>query len=382
MSTQDIVERIAIARVEGRLENVLERQKQLAALHQSLHQRFDDVVRALQQDLGCPAELAMVELTTALDAINTLYKRLDFEDVLAKERNVKNGANTALFSVPLGTTLVMQLSSSPIVSTLGPLAAALAAGNPTIVLGSPTLPTTGVLLERTILEALDREAFHFENSADASTCKAFAQAEYAVVVLHSLEISHAIGPLVHTANPSVRLLEPYYGIPAGIIDRSVAGSINVAVKQILQRVPKGSNGNPLRVPRLFFVDESVIASVKDKMQARHEETSNDVDEWLRKHYSGLSPRYSTIRDKTQQMVEFPTVGSATILKLSDDSEIILIPTTSLDNTIDLLNKINAGTGAQAIYVFAGGKEAFYLGNFITTSHVYINDIPAQSLGML
>lgn len=49
MSAQSIVERIAITWVEGRLENVLERQKQLAALHQSLYRRFDDCARALQQ---------------------------------------------------------------------------------------------------------------------------------------------------------------------------------------------------------------------------------------------------------------------------------------------------------------------------------------------
>lgn len=49
MSAKEIVERIGIARIEGRLENVLEREKQLVALHQSVSKRFDDFVRLLQK---------------------------------------------------------------------------------------------------------------------------------------------------------------------------------------------------------------------------------------------------------------------------------------------------------------------------------------------
>lgn len=193
------------------------------------HLHSTDVIH---EDLNSPSRLAVSEVTTALDAINTLYAQLDFSDVLAKERSVKKGTDAKRFFVPRGMTLVVQSWSSPIISILGPLAAALAAGSPTIVLGAPTLPATGVLLERTISEALDREAFHFQQSADASTYKAFAQAEYDTVVLHSLETSDMIRPLVLSANPSVRLIEPYYGIPAGIIDRSGSGAINTAIKRI------------------------------------------------------------------------------------------------------------------------------------------------------
>jgi hypothetical protein len=49
MSAQEIIERVKIAQVEGRLENVLDREKQLAALHQSITQRFDTLVHALQK---------------------------------------------------------------------------------------------------------------------------------------------------------------------------------------------------------------------------------------------------------------------------------------------------------------------------------------------
>ncbi|KAJ4351116.1 uncharacterized protein N0V89_006455 [Didymosphaeria variabile] len=331
------------------------------------------------EDLSSPTELATSELTTALDAINALYEQLDFHEVLAIERNLKKGGNAASFFVPLGMTLIVQLSSSPIISTLCPLAAALAAGNPTIVLGSPTVSATSVLLEEVVLEALDHEAFHFENSVDASRYESFTQEPYATVVVHSLEASHTIGLLVRNANPSVRILEPYYGIPAGIIDRSAGGSTGAAVKQIRKSVLDGSKGNPFRFPRLFFVDESVIVSVKNKLNTQQGKATSKLDEWLRKYYSGSVTRYSTKTGGKKQISEFPRVDAAEIVRSTDGSEIALVPTRSLDHTIDLLNKINAGTGSQVIYVFAGGKEAFYLGNFITTSHVYINEIPNHSL---
>lgn len=49
MSIQKVIERIRIAQIEGRLENVLDREKQLVHLHQSIKQRFDNLIRALQK---------------------------------------------------------------------------------------------------------------------------------------------------------------------------------------------------------------------------------------------------------------------------------------------------------------------------------------------
>ncbi|RYO68426.1 hypothetical protein AA0116_g18 [Alternaria tenuissima] len=333
----------------------------------------------MREDFDSPARLAISEVTAALDAINSLYAQMNFSDVLAKERNLKKGANAARFLLPLGSTIVVQLPSSPIVSTLGPLAAALAAGSPTIVLGGPSIPATSNMLECIILEALDREAFHLEQSADVSTCEAFAQAEYATVVLHSLETSDRIRPLVLTTNPAVRLIEPYYGIPAGVIDRSVADAIDVATERIRLAVQDVPKGNISRVPRLFFVDDSIFTPVKNGMQAQREVASINLDEWLRKQYRGISPRYCMNQSRKQRVSELPAVQGAILLTFSSNSEIVLVPTRSLDHTIDLLNKINASTGSQVIYIFARGKEGFYLGNFITTSYVYLNDVPVDSL---
>jgi hypothetical protein len=40
---------------------------------------------------------------------------------------------------------------------------------------------------------------------------------------------------------------------------------------------------------------------------------------------------------------------------------------------------NVDTGAQAIYLFASGTEAYFVGNFVAASHIFVNQIPSQSL---
>ncbi|UPX20215.1 Aldehyde dehydrogenase (NAD(+)) [Ascochyta rabiei] len=380
MSTHEIVERIAAAWIEGRLENVLERQKQLAVLHQSLHKRIAIFVRALQQDTNCSSDLATSEIVVALDNINSWYERLDFQDTLRNERNIKHEKGPATFQVPLGRTLIVQSFWSPIISVLSPLAGSLAGGNPTIVLGSHLFAATNKLLKEIVEESLDVEAFHFEPSIDTSDHEAFTNEQFATVVLHSHEASERFGPLVRNTNPSVRLIEPYYGIPAGIIDRSAGGSLDAAFQHINSSLQvSGLPSNPLRIPRLFFVDEALVEVFKKKFPVHSEKSVGALESLLRKHYSDLVPSFAAKNKSGIQASTLPRVENIATVKTDKGAEIILVPTRSLDHTIDLLNKINGGSGAQAVYIFAAGKEAFYLGNFIATSQVYINEIPIRSI---
>ncbi|KAH7134861.1 Aldehyde/histidinol dehydrogenase [Dendryphion nanum] len=379
MSAQDILERVDIAWIEGRLENVLERQKQLAALHQQIEQRFENIVIALQQDLRRTKESATAEVVIALNAINALYEQLNFQELLAKERRLKNGGDVVSFLVPLGKTLVVQLGSCPVISTLCPLAAALAAGNPTILLGSHASPVTNNIVEQVIWYSLDREAFHFEKDDGKSTHQTIAKGSFSIVVLPDLETSRTIGSLVRANNASARQIEPYFGMAAGIIDRSAKSSLDASAEQIRRSVLVGATSNPLRVPRLFFVDESVISVFKSKLQFAKEKKGTSLEDWLRKYYMGLTSIFSTKDSPIRTKSKFPSVCDFTLISFTNGAEIALVSTRSLDHSIDLLNKINSGTGSQALYVFADGKEAFYLGNFITTSHVFINEIPTRSL---
>jgi acyl-CoA reductase-like NAD-dependent aldehyde dehydrogenase len=306
MSPQEILERVSTAWIEGRLENVLERQKELAALHTQLTEDSRAIIQAVRQgkprlhgrdpryfiinttflDRKLGEELISAELTATLDGINTLYEQLDFHDVLARERDLKNGVSSASFFAPLGTTLVVQLPSSPVISVIGPLAAALAAGCPAIILSSSTTPNTNTILRQIVWNTLDRDAFHFETSVDSATHEAFTQASYAIAVLPDLKISKITSTLIRVANPAIRIIEPYHGIPAGFIDRSAKEHLDAAVGEIRRASAAGVSCNPYRVPRLFFVDESVIDSLKEKLGI-HAEEGKDLESWLTKSYQHL-----------------------------------------------------------------------------------------------
>jgi hypothetical protein len=104
------------------------------------------------------------------------------------------------------------------------------------------------------------------------------------------------------------------------------------------------------------VDESILSSMKDKLQYQLEKSDQDLDEWLRKHYNGLITRYSNKRDDNKTFLELPRVEyvitalhwsskthlyrrTMTVLASAPGSEIALIPVRSLDHTIDMLNKM-------------------------------------------
>ncbi|KAH7072037.1 Aldehyde/histidinol dehydrogenase [Paraphoma chrysanthemicola] len=375
MSAQDVLERVSIAWIEGRLENVLERQKQLAALHAQLSQDSRAILIAVKEDRKAIEEVAFVELTATLDGINALYEQLDFHDILARERDLKKRAKSANVLAPLGTTLVIQLSSSPIISAIAPLAAALAAGSPAIVLGSSSTPNTNTILQRVVWSTLDREAFHFESSVDNATHEAFAQASYGVAVLPDLQTSKTTGPLVRGMNPATRILEPYHGIPGGFVDRSAKENLNAAVERIKRASAAGVAGNPYRVPRIFCVDESVMDTLKEKLEVSTDKR-DDLEIWLKTTYNHAI--VDSMHWQRTQGLDILKDGSLFLVTPPGGIEIGLVPTRSLDHSIDLFNRINSGLGSQVIYVFASGKEAFYVGNFVKTSEVFVNDIPDRA----
>ncbi|KAH7066479.1 Aldehyde/histidinol dehydrogenase [Paraphoma chrysanthemicola] len=375
MPPQDILERVYTAWIEGRLENVLERQKQLAALHEQLSKDSRTIVQAVQQDNKANEELVSAELVATLDGINAVYEQLNFQDVLAQERGLKNGGRSASFFAPLGTTLVVQSPSSPIISALGPLTAALAAGSPAIILGSASTPNANAALQQIIWRSLDRESFHFEISVNSKTHDAFAKASFAIAVLSDLKSRQMTGPVVRAANPAIRIIEPYHGLPAGFIDRSAKPHLDAAAAGIKSALAAGASSNPRRVPRLFFVDESVIVALKEKLGMNAQERKG-LESWLEKWCQHVVGDFE--RREGEQRPKMIQIEKFVVITPPDGSEIALVPTTSLDHSIDLLNRINIGTGAQVIYIFAGWKEAFYLGNFTITSQVFINDMPDRA----
>ncbi|KIX09653.1 uncharacterized protein Z518_00734 [Rhinocladiella mackenziei CBS 650.93] len=153
MSPANVYATVNTAYIEGQVENVLERQKELSAMHHQVQKK---------QDLNSTPESSEQEVNLVLSTIKLLYDDLDLPDALAKEKLIKTGKRLPKRLVPLGPTLIVPTDCCPVSSTLTPLAGAVAAGSPAVIL-APMSPVVRKVLAEIIHDSLDREAFRMDS---------------------------------------------------------------------------------------------------------------------------------------------------------------------------------------------------------------------------
>ncbi|KAI8315830.1 hypothetical protein K4K59_000768 [Colletotrichum sp. SAR11_240] len=254
---------------EGRLENVLERQKQLALLHGNVKKSSKQLIATIMQELKSSEESAAAELQLVLENIKHHYDVLDFPATLTKEAAVREGSSNMDNGVPLGPTLIDANPFVPVASTLIPLAAAVAAGSAVLVLALSGLPILNTELRRIISASLDVEAVAVTQDDSSDT------------------LNKAIS---HEAFASVIALE---------------------------------SSDSITVDSIGAVAQSLAMS---------------------------------------------------------DRGILLIPISSMDHGIDILNKLNKSMPSEIVYAFGDGKAGLYVGSFVKTLQVCVNEVPQWSLG--
>ncbi|KAH8654344.1 hypothetical protein BGZ61DRAFT_500580 [Ilyonectria robusta] len=390
---------VSAAWTEGRLENVLQRQKELAALHSSVKKSSSRLINALNQDLHTTDESATEELQLTLDSIRHLYDGLNFPASLANERSIKQGASLVDNLVPLGPTLIDPAPHAPVASTLIPLAAAVAAGSTVVALAHSSVPAVNDVLRQVLREGIDIEAVGLTDNDSANTRQQLGLKPWGVAVLQNVREHARIAKLVSQANPLVRSLSPPSGICAVFIDRSVQ-DIAAAASHLHHSVLTTPRHHPLRLPRLCFVDEAIIGDLEALLLSAGSGSIeplqyDDDDDKTQALYKQLKSVFPSLSKKTSIGTSL-SLSPVVALKRSDPitaeairlvaqsivdchSGILLIPTRSLDHGIDLLNKVNDKMPSQATYVFGESKPSFYVAAFSNTVQVFINAIPPCSL---
>ena len=134
------------------------RQEKLALLARLLQTRETEISAALREDLGkSPSESYLCEIGMALSEISYLQRNLG---KLSRPRRAKTPlaqfpARSYLQPMPLGNTLILSPWNYPLLLTVGPLAAAIAAGNTAILKPSAYSPRTSSLLAKLLGESFD-----------------------------------------------------------------------------------------------------------------------------------------------------------------------------------------------------------------------------------
>ena len=154
------------------------RRGQLAGLRALLTEHRDEILAALEHDLGKPAlEAEIADIATALSEIDIAAKNLDAWTRPEKVATplIQQPASGRIVREPLGVVLIIGPWNYPIQLLLSPLAGALAAGNAVVLKPSEVSAHTSALLARLVPQYLDRDAVALVEGAVPETSALLAE---------------------------------------------------------------------------------------------------------------------------------------------------------------------------------------------------------------
>ncbi|MEU7812845.1 aldehyde dehydrogenase family protein [Pseudonocardia sp. NPDC049154] len=156
-----VVARLRRTFASGRTRSLQWRLRQLEGITRLVREREPDLAAALSADLGRPAHYAWLGDFASTTA-EAEYARKHLKRWMRRRRtglplSMLPGKAFYLYE-PLGTVLVIGPWNYPVYLTIGPLIAAVAAGNTAVVKPSEHAPATSALLAQLIPQYLDPEA--------------------------------------------------------------------------------------------------------------------------------------------------------------------------------------------------------------------------------
>jgi aldehyde dehydrogenase (NAD+) len=143
-------------------QNISWRKEQLRALKKMLKENEALFLEALHKDLGTnPTEGRLLQLGVISSEITHALKHLNR---WAKPQKVSTPlrlkpSSARIVHEPLGTALIMGAWNYPLLLTLSPLVACIAAGNAAVIKPSMMAPATSALLAEMLPRYLDKKAF-------------------------------------------------------------------------------------------------------------------------------------------------------------------------------------------------------------------------------
>ncbi|QKT10151.1 aldehyde dehydrogenase family protein [Rhodococcus sp. W8901] len=190
-----VVARLRKVHASGRTRTAQWRIEQLRGIERMLNEREDEITRALAEDLGRDTfESWMIDvLDVRLEA--AYARRRVRRWMLSRPRRLPLHQMPALGWVqyePLGVVLIIGAWNVPLTVTLGPLIAAVSAGNCAVIKPSELVPASSRLLARLLPEYLDPDAVAVVEGDGRTTQNLLAQGLDHVVFTGGTEIGRKI----------------------------------------------------------------------------------------------------------------------------------------------------------------------------------------------
>lgn len=144
---------------KGATRDISYRKASLLRLRESIVRNMRMIEEALAKDLGkSPSEAFMTEIGMTLGSIRYMSRNIR---KLSKARKAPVSSaqlpgRCRIMPEPYGTVLIMSPWNYPLLLTLDPLVAAVAAGNSVVIKPSAYSPATGAVLERIVSETFEK----------------------------------------------------------------------------------------------------------------------------------------------------------------------------------------------------------------------------------
>ena len=128
-ATSPRFERLRVAAIDGRTENVRYRQHELQRLHKALREFRTTILEGILADGQVTTSEAELEYYLAMQSLRYEFDSLNFEQTLEEEYAIAVGKNNTKRRVGVGIVLIHPTTYTRFYSTISPMAAAISAGN-------------------------------------------------------------------------------------------------------------------------------------------------------------------------------------------------------------------------------------------------------------
>ncbi|KAB2569091.1 Beta-apo-4'-carotenal oxygenase [Lasiodiplodia theobromae] len=315
MAPTDVWKTVQASWVEGRLENVIERKKQLAALHGNLTR--------LQKKDGLDSKFgALKELDFIISVVAELHNSLDIHATQNTEKSLAVGNKATTLLRPLGVALIIGSEAAPLSSCLLPFAAALAAGCPTVV-AAPGSNKQAVSYLREILgSGIDGEACVVTVIDGQDDEIVWTRLHFDVASIPDSDPESTVAKALRQANPFIRILQPLPGHRIAVVDRSAAN-----LDQIAAQLSRAATSHRTSIPKIMLVDEFTTQALEASLSsfASRSEAKSSFVEIL----SGVGAA------KDSSSFALKLTGN----EFGEAIELLFIPTTSMEDSISLVEKM-------------------------------------------
>lgn len=371
MANNDVAA-VRAAALDGRAQTVFYKLTQLEKLHEQLVKRVSELQDAIVADHGVTPGEAKIEYALAVDAVKRRYKELDATVALEKEYMVANKQNARERRAGVGLVVVKPSTAhSFLFSTIAPLAAAIAGGNVVVIQIENNTRQLPDAIKRAVKAALDPDSVAFTSTA--------VKEDGPTIFVHQ-EDSAKPAPHNHRTSAS-------NGISIAVVDRNVDYDL---VARALINARYAYRGTSPHAPDLILVNEF---AKKDFLQAlvragisSDEHPTEKPSTTRTPHESALKALISDLQSNLAARVTLQS-SSGAVLEVSSRSPslfrkitspaLLVHPTKSLDDAIDLVN--SSGASISAGFYFTSPAAGKYLSQFIPAQASFINHVPPQIL---